>query len=160
MNTQNSEPAVVIRTEDPASPAAAQLIAEVSAELGPIYGGDGSAAFRPADVIVPGAAFFVAWLGHQAVGCGALRPMSQTGIAEIKRMYVQPQARGKGISRRILNALEDRAREYRYHAIWLETGIYQTQAIGLYESAGYRRIPCYGHYADNPLSLCYEKILQ
>jgi putative acetyltransferase len=149
--------------EDPRSPIAAALIAELSAELAPRYpgrhGGDGSAGFKPDDVTVPRAAFVVVWEGDSAVGCGALRPMADSTTAEIKRMYVRPAARGQGISRLILSALEDQARGFGYQKVLLETGTLQTEAISLYQTSGYHRIPCYGIYVNEPLSLCYEKML-
>jgi GNAT superfamily N-acetyltransferase len=151
-----------VMEEDPRSAVAAALIAELSAELAaayPEYGGDGSGAFKPDDVLMPKAAFVVAWRGDEAVGCGALRPMNHPGVGEVKRMYVRPVARGVGISRLVLAALEDRAREFGYRALRLETAIRQPQAIGLYESSGYQRIDCYGTHTDRQLSVCYEKVL-
>ena len=109
--------------------------------------------------MIPRAAFVVAWLDSEAIGCGALRPMPDTTIAEVKRMYVRSAARGKGIAVSILEKLEVLAGEFGYQKIWLETGIYQPEAIRLYEKSGYTRIPCYGIYENNPLSVCYEKSL-
>lgn len=74
-------------------------------------------------------------------------------------MYVRPDKRGKGISRRILLTLEALARDYDYTMLRLETGLRQPQAMGLYESEGYHCIPCFGDYALDPLSVCYEKVL-
>lgn len=150
---------ISITIEDAAGETAAMLIDELSAELARIYKEDGSGLFSPADIQHPRAAFVVAWLDGAAVGCGALRPMPDDRIAEIKRMYVRAAARGKGLSRRILAKLEALARDFEYEATRLETGIHQHAAIGLYESAGYARIPCYTPYDNNPLSLCYEKRL-
>lgn len=151
---------VIVQIEDPQDTICAELIAELSNELGGLYGDDGSAAFQPDDVSGERAAFVVAWLDDKPVGCGALRPMAESSIAEVKRMYVRQIARGQGISRKILSKLETLARAHQYRAIWLETGIYQKAAIGLYEATGYHKIPCYGAYADDPLSLCYEKLLR
>jgi len=64
--------------------------------------------------------------------------------------------RGRGLSKRLMIALHDLAAEFGYMAIQLETGIYQTEAIGLYERVGYQRIPCWGQYVDSPHSLCYR----
>jgi GNAT superfamily N-acetyltransferase len=151
-----------VTTEDPRGAVARTLIAELSAELAAIYPdfmtGDGSGAFKPEDVLVPRAVFVVAWRGDEPIGCGALRPMSEA-VAEVKRMYVRPSRRGVGISRLILSALEDQARGFDYHVLRLETGTRQQEAIGLYESSGYQRMDCYGVYADEPLSICYEKAL-
>lgn len=132
------------------------LIAALSAELGAIYGDDGSGAFTPADVQTPGSGFVVAWLDGEAVGCGALRPLAP-GVAEVKRMYVVPAARGQGIARRILTTLEEMARSLGYGEIHLETGTLQPAAVQLYATAGYARMPCYGIYVGNPDSVCFRK---
>jgi putative acetyltransferase len=152
-----------ITTEDPRTPIPTQLISELSAELASLYpdlnDGTGSGGFKPEDVLVARATFIVAWLDDEPVGCGALRPMDDTNTGEIKRMFVRPSVRGKGISRAILARLEDAAREFGYTMVMLETGIYQTEAVGLYDSSGYQRIDCYGSYQDSPISICYEKKL-
>jgi putative acetyltransferase len=154
---------IYVTQEEPHHPAAAALIAALSAELAAAYpgfgSGDGSGAFKPADILVPRAAFVVAWRGEEALGCGALRPMPDPQVGEVKRMFVLPAARGMGISRLILTKLEELAREFGYRSLVLETGMHQTAAIGLYESAGYQCINCYGIYAQEPTSRCYQKTL-
>jgi putative acetyltransferase len=149
---------LVIGAEDPHSPDARLLIARLSAELGALYGDDGSGAFTPDDVCVPGGAFVIARLSGRAIGCGALRPM-ESGVGEIKRMFVEPAFRGRGVARRILAELETAARTAGYKRLRLETGVRQPAAVRLYESAGYRRIPYYGRYVHEPLSVCFEKLL-
>jgi GNAT superfamily N-acetyltransferase len=74
-------------------------------------------------------------------------------------MYVVPEARGRGLSRRVLTALEDEARALGYSLVRLETGNLQTEAIGLYASAGFGPIPRYGPFANDPRSVCFEKRL-
>ncbi|MBZ0296299.1 MAG: GNAT family N-acetyltransferase [Anaerolineae bacterium] len=150
---------VRLTLENPHHEICRALITELSAELGQLYGDDGSGAFKPDDVVGDRAGFVVAWIGDAAVGCGALRPMTDVTIAEVKRMYVRPAARGQGISRQILARLEALAREYRYERLWLETGTLQQAAVRLYETSGYTSIPCYSHHAHDPLSVCYEKRL-
>lgn len=149
--------AIRVETIDPHEPICAELIAELSAELGAIYGDDGSAKFKPEDVMGARAAFVVVWLDDLAMGCGAIRPLDDARIAEIKRMYVRKAGRGKGLSYKILQKLEALAAQFKYHEIWLETGIHQHAAVRLYESAGYARMGCYGDYITNPESLCYCK---
>jgi GNAT superfamily N-acetyltransferase len=82
------------------------------------------------------------------------------GAAEVKRMFVRPAARGRGISRLILTALEDEARTLGASRMVLETGDRQLPAIGLYEGAGYVRCERFGEYVDSPLSVCMEKRLR
>ncbi|MCB9460821.1 MAG: GNAT family N-acetyltransferase [Anaerolineaceae bacterium] len=148
---------LTIEPEAANSPLAKQLIAELSAELGAIYGDDGSGGFDPSDVMVPRAAFVVAWVDGEAVGCGALRPMPDATIAEIKRVYVRQDMRGQGISRKIMEFLEAIAHQYSYTGLMLETGIQQPAAMALYENMGYSRCDCYDLYADDPRSVCYRK---
>jgi GNAT superfamily N-acetyltransferase len=96
-----------------------------------------------------------------AVGCGALREIGP-GVAELKRMYVAPRVRGRGVSRRVLTALEAAAVGRGWTTLRLETGPRQPEAIGLYESAGYRPIGPFGVYVDEPdagCSLYYERVL-
>ena len=147
-----------ITSEDPASPDAARLIVELSAEIGRIYGDDGSGAFTPDDVRVLGGAFVVARLNRRTVACGALRPM-EPGVGEIKRMYVEPEHRGRRIARRVLAELERLACSFGYERLRLETGVRQVEAIRVYEASGYRRIPRYGKYTHQEDSVCFEKRL-
>jgi GNAT superfamily N-acetyltransferase len=74
-------------------------------------------------------------------------------------MYVAPAARGRGLSRLVLAALEDEARELGYSFLRLETGDRQPEAIKLYASAGYEPIARYGPFVDDPRSVCFEKRL-
>jgi GNAT superfamily N-acetyltransferase len=96
-----------------------------------------------------------------ALGCGALRRLGD-GVAEVKRMYVVPTARGRGVSRAVLAALEDIARERGWTTLRLETGPLQPEAIGLYATSGYRRIEAFAGYAGDPdaeHSLFFERLL-
>jgi GNAT superfamily N-acetyltransferase len=92
------------------------------------------------------------------VACGGVcRYDAETG--EIRRMYVVPGRRGGGLSRRMLGALEDAARELGYARVRLETGVRQYEALGLYRSSGFQEIPRYGSYFEDELSVCFEKLL-
>jgi GNAT superfamily N-acetyltransferase len=115
----------------------------------------------PKEISGPRAGFVVAWLNDEAVGCGAWRPLAPTepAVAEIKRMFVEPAVRGRGVSRAILKQLETLARADGYSVVRLETGLRQPPALRLYETSGYRRIEPYGRYRDDPLSVCFEKTL-
>ena len=94
----------------------------------------------------------------RAVGCGGIARFDDTR-GEVKRMYVAPEARGRGLGRRLLEELEGEARRLGYARVVLETGDRQQEAVGLYESTGYERIPCYPPYDSRELSICYEKRL-
>ena len=97
----------------------------------------------------------------EVVACGSLRDAARygDGYGELKRMYVLPRHRGRSLSRRVLVALELIAAERGLRRLILETGVLQVAAIGLYESAGYRRIPPYGPYVETPRSVCYGRWL-
>jgi GNAT superfamily N-acetyltransferase len=154
----NPAESILVAAESARTPDAVRLIAALSAELGPLYGTDGSSGFDPAQVEVSGAAFVVARVDGAAVGCGALRPYAP-GVGEVKRMYVAPECRGRGVGRRLLAAIEAEARRAGYARLILETGVFQTEALALYPRAGWERIPCYDDYAHDPHSVCFGKEL-
>ena len=152
-------PGVEVRPEPLDSPVARQLIAELNAELSRDYPPAQRFHSLAAEEVAEGTgAFLVVWLDGAPAGCGAVRLLS-TDAAELKRMYVAPQARGRGLSRAMLSALEDRAAALGATRVVLETGDKALAALGLYESAGYARIPCFGAYAASPTSICFEKNL-
>ncbi len=148
-----------ITLEDPRSPIAAQMITALTDEIKTLYPGDEDGLFSPGDVLVPGSAFIIAWQEGTPVGCGALCPTDEPGLGEIKRMYVSPEVRGQRIGRRILEKIEELAGKFGYDMLRLEAGSLQPEAIRLYERCGYVRIPCYELYAENPLSVCFQKKL-
>jgi putative acetyltransferase len=100
---------------------------------------------------------FVARDGGVAIGCGAFQ-LHGDGSAEIKSMYVDPAAQGRGIGRAILAAIE-RALQGQITTLRLETGIHQDVAMRLYERAGFQRRGPFGSYRDDPLSVFMEKRL-
>ena len=91
-------------------------------------------------------------------GCGGIQLVG-TEYGEIKRMQVRPAFRGAGLAKMMLEHLSDYATCHGVGVLRLETGIHQHAAIGLYERAGFRRIPPFGPYTDDPVSRCYEKRL-
>nr|WP_215207641.1 GNAT family N-acetyltransferase [Streptomyces sp. CHD11] len=93
-----------------------------------------------------------------AAGCGALRLLSD-GTAEIKRMYVTPEARGTGVATGILRMLEEHACRRRLDVLHLTTGVEQPDAIRFYEREGYERTEGYGPYAGHPLAVCLARRL-
>jgi GNAT superfamily N-acetyltransferase len=103
-------------------------------------------------------AFLVARDDGRAVGCGAIR-LLDARTAEVKRMYVEPAQRGKGVGRAVLARLEAAARQLGARRLVLETGIHSPDALALYHRAGFTQIDCWGEYASSPTSICMEKIL-
>jgi GNAT superfamily N-acetyltransferase len=102
--------------------------------------------------------FLVARHEGRAVGCGAIRILDPT-TAEAKRMYVEPDHRGKGVGRAVLAGLEAAARQLGVRRLVLETGIYQDAALSFYRRAGFTQVDCWGEYASSPTSICFEKHL-
>ena len=94
----------------------------------------------------------------RAVACGGVCRFDEAR-ADLKRMYVLPESRGTGLGRQLLELLEAEARRLGYTGIVLETGNRQPEALGLYTSAGFEPIPCYGPYAAQATSRCFEKKL-
>jgi GNAT superfamily N-acetyltransferase len=121
-------------------------------EMADLYGGridvPEMPSATPADMAPPAGAFLVVWDSGDAVGCGGLKALSD-GACEIKRMYVAPRVRGRGLAVRLLAALEDTARELGYTVARLDTGPLQPHAQRMYEAAGYRPI---GNFNANPVA--------
>ncbi|ANF96129.1 GNAT family N-acetyltransferase [Paenibacillus bovis] len=92
------------------------------------------------------------------VGCGAIRALDKHHT-ELKRFYVRSSHRRQGIASRLLQALEEQAREAGFQIIRLETGAAQPEAIAFYQRYGYEQIERFGIYVDDESSLCYEKKL-
>jgi putative acetyltransferase len=102
--------------------------------------------------------FFIARLAGRAVGCGAL-VIDEAGRAELKRMFVDPAARGHGIGRAMLETIEAVARLAGVWVIQLETGVHNFEALRLYRRFGYASRGPFGGYRDDPLSVFMEKVL-
>ena len=100
----------------------------------------------------------VAYQNGQAVGCGSIKELSTTTM-EVKRMYVPPEHRGKGIATTLLQALEAWAKELGYQKCRLETGKRHPEALSLYHKTGYQVIENYGQYQGIDNSVCFEKQL-
>jgi putative acetyltransferase len=137
------------------------LIESLNAELTGAYPEPGSTHFGldPADVSDGRGAFLVIYQEENAVGCGAVRLLDPE-TAELKRMYVSPARRGRGLGRRLVAALETEARALGVRRLILETGIRQTAALALYRATGFQPIPLYGEYLRSPeTSICLGKVL-
>lgn len=164
-------------TEEPYDSAVAvTLVAELLAEINERYAHEIAdmtpdelaaddaeylAEITPELVARPRGVFLVAWIDGEPAGCGALKPVAdQATTAEVKRMYTALTARRRGVSRAVLERLEAVADELGYEHLQLETGTEQPEAVALYESHGWHRIPPYGRYKDSPSSVCFGKGLR
>ncbi|WP_249670621.1 GNAT family N-acetyltransferase [Cellulomonas wangleii] len=140
-------------------PDATALRTAQQAELRARYGDDDIGHAMTGDSIV---AMVVLRVDGEAVACGALRDASDElgpGTGELKRMYVRPEHRGRGLSPRVLTALEEEAARRGLDRLVLETGVLQPEAIGLYLAAGYRPVESYGEYVGVVESRCFAKRL-
>ncbi len=174
-------PGLEIVRVDYGHPDAMLLIAEVQAEYVVRYGGPDNTPLDPLMFLPPAGSFYVGYrkldvhteVGAQRASKGEPRPVASGAwrahddvevfgtrrTAEIKRMYVAPAVRGQGLARVMLAHLERTAAEAGAEAMILETGTAQPEAMALYESSGYGRIPSFGYYKDEPLNRCYGKAL-
>lgn len=155
---------VTIRREHPANDHAAQLIAELDAYLDPLYPRESQHGYSIDKLVEQQVEFFVLYHEGEPAGCGGVQFFYDDGgpeqrFGELKRMYVRSRFRGLGYGRKLLQHLEKLALGRGVDIMRLETGTLQPEAIGLYEKCGYHRIPPFGNYWDDPVSLCYEKRL-
>ena len=149
---------VTIASEPAGSLDALAICAELDDELRQRYPGEPTNGLTPGDLDDPATRFLIARLQGEVIGCGVLRRL-EPWLGEVKRMFVRPDFRGRGVGRRILAALEATAQDDGVRTLRLETGVRQPEAIRLYESAGFRAIPPYGEFVDSPSSRCFEKHL-
>ena len=145
-----------ITIEPPASPDARALVEELEAHLATLYPQESRHGYSVEKLITQGVAFFLVRNNGVPAGCGGIQ-LFGAEYGELKRMYVRPQFRGLGFAKLMLDHLADYARSRGVRLLRLETGIHQHAAIGLYERAGFRRIPPFGEYQEDPLTRCYEK---
>ncbi|HEX5542415.1 MAG TPA: GNAT family N-acetyltransferase [Micromonospora sp.] len=143
------------------SPVAQQLVAAALVELAERYGGEGDETpVDPKEFEPPNGAFLVALLNGEPVGCAGWRSHGEDGdIAELKRMYTVPTARGRGVARTLLAAVERSAREHGRRRLVLESGDKQPEAIALYERCGYEQIEDFGFYRGSPSVRSYGRDL-
>lgn len=132
------------------------MISELDAHLETLYPRQSRHGYSVEKLIVQDVAFFL--IRHDGVpaGCGGIQ-LFGTEYGEIKRMYVRPRFRGLGLGRLMLDHLAGYARAHGITTLRLETGVHQHAAIGLYEQAGFRSVPPFGEYEEDPLSKFYEK---
>lgn len=150
---------VTIAREPADSPDARLLISELDDELQAAYPPESRHGYSVDKLIREGVHFFIARVDGVPAGCAGVQCFADGGYGELKRMFVRPAWRGARIGLRLLLHIEDHTRSAGYALLRLETGVDQVAAIRLYELAGYRCIPPFGPYWDDPVSLCYEKTL-
>jgi putative acetyltransferase len=150
--------ATVIVEERADTTDAIQLISELDAVLQPNYPPESRHGFSVEKLLSQGVAFFVVRVDGVPAACGGVK-LYGSEYGEVKRMYVRPQFRGLGLGRLMLDHLAAYAHQQGIDVLRLETGIYQKEAINLYERYGFQRIPPFGEYFEDPVSLCYEKRL-
>ena len=146
---------MLIETRPATDPELTALVIAQQRELREADGGRDGRVF----VVRDGARYLIAALDGRAVACGAWQPLAP-GVAELKRMYVRPAYRGRGIARQLAVSLEEDALAAGHPTLRLETGTYLPAAISLCRSLGYTEIPVFGDYVHNPFSVCFEKRLQ
>jgi putative acetyltransferase len=147
-----------IGQERPDQPEVVALIEALDAHAMSLYPPESNHLLDIASLGAPAVTFLVARHEARAVGCGAI-VHDPRGWAEIKRMFVVPAMRGRGLGSRLLAALEARASAQGLRLLRLETGIHNTEALAAYRRAGYREIPPFGDYLPDPLSVFMEKRL-
>ena len=149
---------LLIHTEPPDTAEALALIGALDAHLNGLYRPENRHGLSVAALRDESVTFLVARWDGAAVGCGAVK-FVQNEYAEVKRMYVTPPWRGRGVAQALLAHLERLSHREGLRVLRLETGIHQPEAVRLYERAGFSRCAPFGEYAEDGVSLCYEKTI-
>lgn len=149
---------VSITREPPRQPAVLRLLTQSDAYMASLYPAESNHLVDVSSLERPEVSFLVARHAGEIAGCCAL-VTSGDGTAEIKRLFVDPAARGLSIGRLLMEAIEEEGRRLGFSAIRLETGTLQPEAINLYRRFGYVEIAPFGSYQPDPLSLFMEKRL-
>jgi putative acetyltransferase len=135
---------------------ARRLIEELDAELNAAYSAEQRHGLDFSQIFRPGIAFFVAHLQGAPAGCGGVA--IDDGFAELKRMYVRPAFRGRGVADAIIQRLEAEAAAKRIRRMVLETGDAQLAAMRFYERCGYSRCGAFGEYATMPTAAIVRSV--
>jgi putative acetyltransferase len=143
---------LTIRPEPPDQPDVLALIEAADAYANALYPPESNHLLDIASLAKPEVTFLVVRDGAEAVGCGAIL-RDPRGWGEVKRMYVRPDQRGKGVGHRVLSEVETLARAARLPLLRLETGIHNTEALALYRRSGFAECAAFGDYAPDPLSV-------
>lgn len=147
---------ILIVPEPPDSVDAQTLIDELDGHLTLVYPAESRHGYSVEKLLQEKVAFFVIRCDGIAAGCGGVKLFGKE-YGELKRMYVRPQFRGLGLGKLMIDHLSAYAHKQGVGVLRLETGIHQTEAIGLYEKMGFQLIPPFGAYQEDTLSRFYEK---
>ncbi|MEV4826234.1 GNAT family N-acetyltransferase [Micromonospora sp. NPDC049274] len=145
---------MLIESRPATDPEVAALLVAQQRELREADGGVDGQVFVPHEDV----RYLAVVVNGRAIACGGLQALD-AATGEIKRMYVRPAYRGRGVARQLVAALEECAFRQGHAVVCLETGTYLPAAIALYTSCGYEPIPVYGEYVGNPYSVCFAKRL-
>jgi putative acetyltransferase len=159
MGTPAASPTAYVAV-DPTCAGARHLIALSDAYMSALYPAESNHFESPEALAQPHVRFIGVHAGDELIACGGVKLMDDDGrYGEIKRVFVLPAHRGKGLARLIMAALESQLRREQVPLARLETGIYQPEALGLYRRLGYLERAPFGGYRPDPLSLFLEKRL-
>ena len=148
---------ITIAETRPDHPEAFALLKELDDTLLALpYPPESRHAFSVAKLIEQKVAFFVVIVDGQPTGCGGVKVYG-TEFGEVKRMFVRPEYRGQGVAKAVLDHIVAYCRERKVAALRLETGVLQTDAIGLYERYGFTRRGPFEEYREDPMSVYFEK---
>jgi GNAT superfamily N-acetyltransferase len=159
MSTSGDRGPVRLRAVGYADPVAQHLVERVQQEYVVRYGGRDAASVDPAEFSPPLGLFLVAEVDGRPAGCGGWRSCGD-GVAEVKRMYVEPASRRRGIAALVLAELERTAAAAGHRQLVLNSGDRQPEALALYDRAGWTPVPGYGVYADAPDAVFLGKALE
>ena len=150
---------VSIEGVDPRVPEVIEMIRELDLYMGRLYPAESNHLMDIHSLVQPDVRFFAAKVDGAYRACGAIK-LHGRDYAEVKRVYVMPNTRGLGLGRRMVATLEEAARRENIGLMRLETGIFQPEALALFEASGFRRCSAFGSYpADDPYSVFMEKRL-
>jgi putative acetyltransferase len=145
---------------DGADAALHRLVDNLDAYMRPLYPDESNHLDSVEAMVAEGSQFFVAWDNDQAVGCIGVRIKHDDGdYGEIKRVYIEPDHRGLGLSGQLLSEAESYLVEHGISIARLETGISQPEALRFFEKSGFCQVKRFGAYPEDPLSVFFEKPL-
>jgi putative acetyltransferase len=149
---------IIVAQVDPRLPSSVALIEELDRHLNGLYPVDSNHLMGIDSLRAPDVRFFAAQVEDQTVGCGAVKQFAD--YSEVQRVYVSTRARGLGVAKRLIEALEKATRDAGLAVMRLETGIYQPDALALFDKMGFSRTTSFGDYAkDDPYSVFMERKL-